>query len=74
MLLRPGDLASPESLGVALARVCGETLTPFCMKGFVGDGDLESPDILGELCIMRFGAEGVLKPLLIPLPEGRLSD
>lgn len=69
-----GDRESPDSLGVALASVCGETLMPLCMNGFVGEGDRESPDIFGELCRVRFGAEGAVNPLLNPLPCGKLSD
>ncbi len=67
---RCGDRESTESLGVALASVEGETQTPLCMNGFVGDGDLD--DIVWGLCIKREGDEGVLSPRRIP--PGKLRD
>ena len=67
-----GDRTSVESRGVEFANADGETLMPFCMNGFVGDGDLE--DILGDDCVISAGVDGLVKPLRRPRPPGRFRD
>ena len=54
---------SEKSFGVALASACGETHTPFCMNGFVGDGDLDVEfGLLRMPCMVRCGEDGLVKP------------
>ena len=69
LLLELGERASVLSLGVALPKVEGETLTPFCVNGLVGDGDL---DVLNGPGVKRVGVLGLVKPRRIkPNPLGK---
>lgn len=62
-----GERTSELSLGVALPSVDGETLIPFCVKGLVGEGDL---DVLYEPGVKRVGVLGLVKPRRRPKPLG----
>lgn len=63
---------SEDRRGVALASACGETLIPFCMKGLLGDGDLDRA--VGDECVASAGIDGLVSPLRNPDPPGKLSD